>query len=623
MEITKYIIDIETDGLLDEVSRVHCLSYCDTKSGIIGSLTNPQLIKQFFLQEDVVFIGHNIICYDVPVIEKLFNVEVKAKQYDTLALSWTLFPENDKHGLEQWGEFFGIKKPEIKDWNNLTIDDYVHRCQEDVKINYKLWLKQVDYLNILYRDNPEQAQKYIDYLSFKLQCVKEHQLLGVNFDKELCEKSLAELELLKETKITTLKNGMPKRPIKSIKTYPKRFYKEDGTISAIGEKWLEFLKSQNLPLDTKTEVEYISDWEEPNPNSHDQIKNWLYSLGWIPENIKHFRDKKKNEVRQIPQIKSKTEEGEICESIKKLFDKAPALEALDDLFIISHRISLFKGFLRDCRNNRLYQGIQGLTNTLRLQHSGIVNLPNISKPYSENVRKCLIADEGKLMLGSDLTGIEDNTKRHYIYKYDPAYVETMNNPNFDAHLDIAVLAGFLTSEQAENHKKGIENHKAIRQKAKTANFALTYKCGVATLARQTGLKEREAKKLADTYWKRNKAILDVENELKTKQIGNQKWILNPVSNFWYSLRAEKDKFSTLNQGTAVYCFDRFLYYVKNQGIKVNFQVHDEFTSNLLETEKELYTEKINKALENVNNELQLNVKIGCSIDFGTDYTECH
>jgi len=60
----------------------------------------------------------------------------------------------------------------------------------------------------------------------------------------------------------------------------------------------------------------------------------------------------------------------------------------------------------------------------------------------------------------------------------------------------------------------------------------------------------------EVYWKRNKSILDVENALKIKQIGTQMWLLNPISKFWYSLRSDKDKFSTLNQGTGSYIFDR-------------------------------------------------------------------
>jgi len=619
----RYTIDIEADNLLREATKIHCVAYCDNKTGEVKSITDYDKMREFFCQEDVVFVGHNIILYDIPVVERILGIKVKAKLWDTLGLSWILYPERLKHGLESWGETFGIEKPKIEDWNSLKLEDYVHRCTEDVKINYQLWKKIAGYLAILYDKNTENAEKYLDYISFKLDCVKEHQELGVNFDKELCEKSLKELEEIKIEKTNALRESMPKVGIKSIKLPPRVMYKKDGSPSENRLKWLKFLEEQGLPMDYNQEVEYISGYEEPNPNSNTQIKNWLFSLGWEPTTFKYVKEEGKKEMRKIPQIMSSEGGGEICDSVKKLVEKEPALENLDSLSILSHRIALFKGFLRDDINGRLYQNTQGFTNTLRLQHQIIVNLPNATKKYSENIRKCLIPDEGKIMLGCDLSGIEDSTKRHYIYKYDPEYVESMNTKGYDPHLELAVLAGFLTKEQAEKHKSGEENYKEYRQKAKTANFALTYKCGIATLVRQTGLKEKQAKLLSDAYWKRNKAILDVKESLKIKTVGNHKWLQNPVSGFWYSLRNDKDKFSTLNQGTAVYCFDRWLYYVRQSGIKVNFQVHDEWSSCTEVENKEIYEQKVKKAVELVNNELKLNITIGCSLDWGYSYTECH
>lgn len=67
----------------------------------------------------------------------------------------------------------------------------------------------------------------------------------------------------------------------------------------------------------------------------------------------------------------------------------------------------------------------------------------------------------------------------------------------------------------------------------------------------------------------------------------------------------------------------FLKYLRIQGIPINFQIHDEWSSNLKESQKDIYIEKINKAIDQVNEELQLNVKIGCSIDFGLRYSEAH
>jgi len=640
-----YIFDIETDNIDAKVIR--CLSYCDSKIGEITTLTDYEKMKLFFQEEGVYYCGHNICVFDIPVIKRILNIEINKPLIDTLALSWLLYPERIKHGLGSYSEDYGIEKPKIEDYANQDIEEIKRRCAQDVKINVKLWKDMEWYLNELYDADQQAIDKYIDYVSDKMQYISDQQFLGLKLDNELCVSSLTTLEGLKETKIDTLKVGMPKVELISTKFPPKKMKKENGELSAIGVKWMNFLKERNLPEDYNQEVDFVNGYEEPNPNSHDQIKKWLFGLGWVPENIKHFRDKKKNEVRKIPQIKSKDEEGEICSSIKKLFLIAPALEALDDLFVISHRISIFKGFLRDVKNGLLYQGCSGLTNTMRIQQSVLVNLPSVSKPYAENIRKSLITrSNNHILVNADLSGVEDATKRHFIYKYDPEYVEEMNTPDYDPHLTMAVLAGFLTKEEVdffkkyENDKKKAEalnikfnspeedkiEHKRIkevRQKAKTANFALTYKCGIATLARQTGLKEKDAKKLADAYWSKNRAILDVENSLRYKEIGQKMWILNPISGFWLSLRNSKDKFSTLNQNLATYVFDLWIKNMRTLGLKIPYYYHDEILTEVYKIDLKETEEIINKAMTMVNEELKLNVTVGCSINSGLNYAETH
>ena len=132
------VFDLEGDGLLDTITKIHCVCYYDLVSGESGSLSNPADIIRLFDKVDVV-IGHNIIRFDIPALEKVFGFTVKAKLVDTLALSWYLEPERLKHGLEEWGEEFGVPKPPIDDWVNLPLEEYIHRCEEDVKINTKLW----------------------------------------------------------------------------------------------------------------------------------------------------------------------------------------------------------------------------------------------------------------------------------------------------------------------------------------------------------------------------------------------------------------------------------------------------------------------------------------------------
>ena len=91
-----------------------------------------------------------------------------------------------------------------------------------------------------------------------------------------------------------------------------------------------------------------------------------------------------------------------------------------------------------------------------------------------------------------------------------------------------------------------------RNLAKVVNFSSVYGAGPPKIALTTGMPLKQAKKLHKTYWDRNKAVKQVAASCKTKTTyvdgEEQMWLYNPVSGFWYSLRYEKDKFSTLNQG---------------------------------------------------------------------------
>lgn len=622
----RVVADIESDNLLDKITKIHCLCYQEENSTSSGSITDYEEMIKFLSQDDLVVVGHNFCRFDKPALNKILKQDFKFKVIDTLPLSWTLYTQYlpTGHSLDDWGNRLGIKKPEIEDWSSLSVEEYIHRCTEDVKINKKLWERQHQYLRQLY-SNENEIDRYCAYLSFKMDCIREQEEVGIKLDVAHCKATFDKLSSEKLTKITELAKTMPKSPIKKKKIYKDAIRDSNGNIYTKGDLFYSFADTNEAPKDIV--IETITGYEEPNPNSSIQIKNWLYSLGWQPSHIKHVRNKETNEVKKIPQISSKFVPGEVCESVKSLFEKEPKLEILNGLAVLSHRIGIFEGFLEDQKNERLYATCVGLTNTLRLQHRIIVNLPGFDKKYGKEVRSCLIADD-KLLCGSDLSNIEDRTKRHYIYKYDPKYVAEMSTPGFDAHLDIAVLAGFLTKEQVEEHKlfentKGKEgkSYKAIRHKAKTTNFSATYKVGYAALARNANISEKEAKKLLEIYWKRNEAILKVEKSLKVKQVYGQKWLQNPVSGFWYTLRAEKDRFSTLNQGTAVFVFDTWVKYVRQAGIKISLQMHDEILFNMEDEEK---TSKIiNKAIEKVNEELKLNVEVGCSIAYGPNYYECH
>lgn len=545
----KYVIfDIETDGLLYDVSKIHCLSYFKYDSGVttVGTLTELTQMVDFLKEEDVL-IGHNIIRYDIPVLEKLLGIKIQSKLIDTLGLSWYLYPKRVKHGLESWGEDLGVPKPEIKDWKNLTLKDYIHRCTKDVEINTLLWDKQISYLKKIYQDFP--IEKIISYISFKLDCAREQEEIGWKIDVRKVLETLHSLIELRDNKEKELANVMPKKQLFKKVSKPKNIFKKDNNLTERGKKWFEILKATGLPLDYEESVKVPIGLELGNPKSSSQLKDWLFSLGWKPATFTYVKDKNTGKERKIPQIYSNME---LCDSVEILIANEPNLVHLQGLSIINHRIGILQGFL-DCRdnNNFLKAEIHGFTNTMRFKHSKpLVNLPSVHRPYGEDIRGCLISpNEEYVLCGSDMSSLEDNTKQHYMYFYDPDYVREMRVPGFDPHLDIALQGKMLTKEQVEAHKEGREDHSKIRKDAKQINFGAVYGVGPPKLSLTTGWTLKKSTEMLKVYWERNWSVKKVASKTTHKIVDDQMWLWNPVSQFWYSLRYEKDKFSTLNQGT--------------------------------------------------------------------------
>ncbi len=611
------VFDVEGDGL--QPTKIWCLSKQEGKK--LVSTTDYSKMRKFLTTVDVL-VGHNITRWDIPHLERLLSITITAKIVDTLALSWYLEPKRVMHGLANWGEEFGVPKPPIDDWDNLTVEEYVHRCEEDVKINTLLWERFWKHLMLLY-GSEEEAWRLIDYLSFKMDCAREQERHRWKLDVDRCENVLEKLSKDKEEKIAGLLLTMPKVAERASKSPPKKMYKKDGSLSSLGMQWQEFLLENNLPDTHNEPIEYIKRLKEPNPNSNPQLKSWLYGLGWEPETFKYDRNKETGDVRKIEQINRPHGAG-ICPSIKRLYSKEPSLELLDGLSVISHRISILKGFLSAVDEDGYVQAqVQGLTNTLRWKHKVCVNLPGIDKPYGDDIRGCLICPEGYVLVGSDMSSLEDRTKQHYMWDFDPDYVKEMMTDDFDPHLDLCVSGGLLSTTQVAAHKAGESDFSSKRKLGKAANYACVYGAGGATVARSANITEAEGNKLVEAYWKRNWSVEAIAKSQTVKQCRRQKWLYNPVSKLWYSLRAEKDRFSTLNQGTGVWCFDTWVKYQRQKGLPIIGQFHDETINLVKEKNKDKAAEVLRWAIEETNKELNLNRELDIDVQFGVNYSQIH
>ena len=683
------IVDIECDGLLDKLTKLHVLS-CAYPNGDGGwdimSTNDKEKVQKLVGNPNNIIIGHHFIGYDKPALQKL-GFDFQAQVIDTLGLSWYLYNEKIRHGLADWGEFFGVPKPEIDDWECLTYDEYRHRCQEDVKINTNLWVKMLSLLRELYDGEEEAVVNVIKYFTFKMECLHIQEENKILIDIPKCEENLEILNGIIKEKEDELSRIMPKIPIITKRKKPATLYKngpkrpksvfdKKGNLTSAGQKWQDSLEEHDLPhdydgdeipdvlsasgekwvalmdrvkeaspdTDTETllEVSETTGYKEPNPSSTEQMKNYLLSLGWEP---KFFKDGANGRVPQL-----KDDEKNLCPNIQKLFSKKPELEALDGLSVATHRAAYLKSFLKYAdEDGYTHARANGFAKTIRLKHaSPFVNLPKPTALYGEYVRSVMIAPEGKVLIGSDVSSLEDKTKQIAIYDYDAEYVEQMNFPGWDAHLDIGQRANLLTGDEVDffrwykKKEKDVEDCPEIyrdlsedkmhhlyvelgkkRAVAKTVNYAATYGAGAGKIAESAGISNNEARKVLKAYWDRNWAVKQYAEDRSIKEVDGKKWIYNPYSQLWLYLTSEHIKFSACNQNAGVKMFDLWVYFMIQEGLKPIAQFHDEVLLCVDKGTEKRAEEILHACMEKVNNCFNYPIKLEVDVAIGQSYAEVH
>ena len=186
----------------------------------------------------------------------------------------------------------------------------------------------------------------------------------------------------------------------------------------------------------------------------------------------------------------------------------------------------------------------------------------------------------------------------------------------------------LTFEEMKNlpfeEQKKIHKYlKSVRKPYKVVNYSSLYGIGAAKLARGTGMSSKEAKALLDAFWSRNWSVEAVAKSLRVRELFGSMWLYNPVSHFWYALRSDKDRFSTLNQGTGVFCFDTWVALCRKNGINTIGQFHDEIIALVEDGKQDEVAAIMHGAAAKLNEKVKLNVPLGCDAQFGKTYASIH
>ena len=88
----KLIIDLETNGLLENLDKIHCIVVKDIETNEVYKY-NPDNLNDGLelLKKATVLIGHNIQGFDIIALDKVFNYKFEGQIYDTLLVSRLIY----------------------------------------------------------------------------------------------------------------------------------------------------------------------------------------------------------------------------------------------------------------------------------------------------------------------------------------------------------------------------------------------------------------------------------------------------------------------------------------------------------------------------------------------------
>lgn len=186
-------------------------------------------------------------------------------------------------------------------------------------------------------------------------------------------------------------------------------------------------------------------WEvEPaNLNSTDQLREYLLSIGWKPSdefeswNYKQIKNKygKLEKVKGLDgkyirtSPKLPTDDAEL----EQLAKKSPTFGLIAQRVQIKHRLSTLEGYLKNCRDNgRIPMNVNPCgCNTMRVRHSVVANVPRVTSFYGKELRSVFAVPEQKVLVGSDIAGLEACILAHYLG--DKEFIDFIIKEDFKYH----------------------------------------------------------------------------------------------------------------------------------------------------------------------------------------------
>lgn len=419
------IFDLETDNLLDKVTQIHCICAYDTETNTSYVSNNQKNQSKHILPlSDMLDIinatpticGHNIIKYDIPVIQKLYSkIPMLNNCYDTLVISKVVYPDiglmdyfqnkKGKHPKELIGKYsleaFGYRLGMLKGnygkredaWSCWTqeMQDY---CMQDVKVTTALYNKLQ--AHNLPQDVIDTENKFCAIIAMQ----ERH---GVRFDL----KAAQELLLPLQQKENSLKEELQKAFPDKISIF----------IPKVNSSKFGYVK--DVPVEKRTPF---------NPGSGKQIAERLIEkYNWKPVDL--------------------TDSGEVSTTAEVLESLTyPEIKLLLEYQIVNKLIGALKTGKKSWLNFLVGDRIYGTVNTGgavtgRCTHSNpnLAQVPKVGSPFGTECRALYTAKDGYTLVGCDASGLEFRCFAHYVATWDKSIIDTVLNGKKEDKTDIHSL----------------------------------------------------------------------------------------------------------------------------------------------------------------------------------------
>lgn len=435
----KVVFDIEANGLRNptEIWVVVCKDVQTCHQYIFRNLTSDAeecaRFANFVMGVDQ-WIGHNILGYDLPVIQKLLGISIPVeKTLDTLILSKMIDYPREKHSIEHYGEEFSLPKGDISDFSKYSqsMEDY---CIRDVDICHRIYSKYHSYIN----KSEHQRSIALEH-EFQLVVNKLHDVgfaLDTKKATKLLESVTAELAVLDKD----ILEAFPPR-LKLIREITPKETKY-GTINL-----------SSIPKGLRDNIHEYSigaafsycRMETFNPASHKQIVTVLNAAGWKPEDKTDTHKDTERRINQIRRMRNRAEEFDLelksCEdalsrlaiygwkvnenNLSTLPKSAPPAASLLSKRILheARRRTLTEWLNLVQSDGRVHGEFQALGAwTHRMSHQR-PNMANITNEFDllgnvrfmgKELRQCWVAPKNRLLVGCDAEGIQLRIFAHYI-----------------------------------------------------------------------------------------------------------------------------------------------------------------------------------------------------------------